>query len=78
MVERCGNPRLLRLIESHWGLAECVDGAAERGMANHHGSCEQHDAIIDAIEAGRIDQAADLLRRHWHEGIGVVTKWLRG
>ena len=78
LVEGCGNPRLLRLIETHWGLAECVDGAAERGIANHRGSCAQHDAIVDAIEADRIDQAAQLLREHWHGGIAVVTKWLHG
>lgn len=77
LVERCGNPRLLRLIETHWGLAECVDGAADRGIANRQGSCEQHEAIIDAIAAGDIEQAASLLRQHWHGGIAVVTKWLR-
>lgn len=78
LVEKCGNPRLLTLIESQWRLAERFDGAGKRGLANHHGSCAEHDEIIVAIEKGEFRRAAELVRDHWHGGIAVVSEWLRG
>lgn len=72
-----GNPRLRQLIETHWLMSARFDGAGQRGTANQQGSCDEHGEIIDALERGDIEGAAILLRRHWLNGIAVVTAWLR-
>jgi len=77
LVEQCENPRLLALIESHWALARRFDGAFERGTANHGGSCDQHEEIVEALVAGKVEGAAELLREHWQQGVEVVCEWLR-
>lgn len=78
LIDKCGNPRLLHLIEVHWRLAGRFDGGGDRGTANQKGSCEEHDVIIKAVEEGDVDRAANLLREHWYGGIQVVAEWLRG
>jgi len=77
LVEQCENPRLLTLIERHWALARRFDGAFERGTANHGGSCDQHEEIAGAISRGGVEKAAELLRKHWQQGVEVVCRWLR-
>lgn len=73
----CGNARLLKLLTTHRDIACRFDGAHARGMADQAGSCEEHTAIVAAIERGRLDKAADLLIAHWRRGEDVVIAWLK-
>lgn len=77
LTEHCGNDRLLALLAMERARAQLIDGAHERGMANLEGSCTDHTAIIDAIEAGDLGAAASALSLHWEQGVEVVVKWLR-
>lgn len=77
LIADCANPRVLGLIDAHWALAKRFDGASQRGTANHRGSCDQHQQIIDDVAAGRVAEAAAKLRAHWHQGIEIVSEWLR-
>jgi DNA-binding GntR family transcriptional regulator len=77
LVRDCGNARLLALIETHWAQAGRYDGAATRGTANRDGSCREHAAIIDALEADDLDRASLLITGHWARGVEVVRAWLR-
>lgn len=77
LVRGCGNPMLLAMLERHWAQAGRYDGATARGTANRNGSCADHAAICDALEAGDMNQAANLLWRHWEHGAEVVRSWLR-
>lgn len=79
-VELCAhyvNARLQRLLAQERARAELVDGAGKRGMANHEGSCGEHDEIIEALRRGATDAAAEALTRHWEGGTEVVALWLR-
>lgn len=76
LTRDCGNPRLLTLLQAEWTRARRFDGAFERGTADQAGSCAEHDLVIAAIEAGRLDEAAAVLEQHWRRGIEVVVKWL--
>jgi DNA-binding GntR family transcriptional regulator len=77
LIVDCGNPRLISLIEQHWAHAQRFNGAHERGTADRAGSCRQHGEIIEAVEAERWEEAAQLVTQHWADGIQVVIKWLR-
>ncbi len=76
-VEHCGNPRLLKLLETQCALARRFDGAAARGIANPAGACAQHAKIIAAIEASDLARAGELLLLHWREGEITVINWLK-
>lgn len=76
LTERCGNLRLLTLIEAERTRARLIDGAHEKGMANLAGSVAEHEEIIALLERGDADAAARVLARHWDNGIDVVVKWL--
>ena len=77
LTAQCGNVRLLRLLEMERARAQLVDGSFRRGMANLAGSIAEHDAIADAIERGRVGEAAEVLVRHWQGGVEVVAQWLQ-
>jgi DNA-binding GntR family transcriptional regulator len=77
LTRSCGNPRLLKLIESHWAQARRFDGAQSRGTADNDGSCREHEQILDAIRADRVGQAAEILIAHWRRGENVVVEWLK-
>jgi DNA-binding GntR family transcriptional regulator len=76
LVRDCGNPRLLKLIRDHWGLARRFDGAHSRGTADREGSCREHEEIIAAIEGKDFAGAAVALTRHWARGVETVVRWL--
>lgn len=76
LTRDCGNPRLLTLLQAEWTRARRFDGAFERGTADQAGSCAEHDQVIAAIAAGRFDDAAAVLERHWRRGTEVVVNWL--
>lgn len=40
-------------------------------------SVDEHDAVIDSLEAGELERAADLLEKHWQRGTMLVHQWLR-
>lgn len=73
----CGNPRLLKLLETHWTQARRFDGAHRRGTANREGSCREHAEILRAIEMGQFGAAVETLTTHWRKGEDVVINWLR-
>lgn len=76
LTEGCGNSRLLALIDVERTRLRLIDGHHGKGIANREQSVAQHEAIITAIEDGRISDAADLLVQHWNDGIEVVVEWL--
>jgi DNA-binding GntR family transcriptional regulator len=76
LTRECGNPRLLKLIETFRSQSRLFDGAHARGTANHEGSCREHAAIVAALEAGQVEAAADLLTKHWRGGEDVVIAWI--
>lgn len=78
LTRDCGNPRLLKLLETHRANARRFDGAHRRGTADRDGSCRQHREIIEAVRAGNAVQAAQLLEEHWRAGEQVVIGWLEG
>jgi DNA-binding GntR family transcriptional regulator len=77
LTEHCGNERLLMLLGRERARAQLVDGSHRRGMADLEGSVALHGGIVDAIEQGREEDAAETLLRHWQEGVEVVAAWLR-
>jgi DNA-binding GntR family transcriptional regulator len=76
LTRLCGNPRLLKLLQTHWTQARRFDGAQRRGTADREGSCREHAQILRAVESGRIDDACDKLIDHWRRGEDVVIAWL--
>lgn len=78
LTRSCGNPRLLKLLDTHWAQARRFDGALRRGTADRDGSCREHTEIVRAIENGRVEAAVESLIAHWRRGEDVVINWLRG
>lgn len=74
----CGNPRLLKLLETQWTQARRFDGAHRRGTADRDGSCREHAEILRAIKQDRMDAAVGILIAHWRRGEDVVVNWLKG
>jgi len=78
LTRGCGNPRLLKLLDTHWTQARRFDGAQRRGTADRDGSCREHAEIVRAIEGGRVGAAVETLVAHWRRGEDVVIDWLKG
>jgi DNA-binding GntR family transcriptional regulator len=78
LTHGCGNPRLLKLLDTHWTQARRFDGAQRRGTADREGSCREHAEIVRAIEDGRAAAAVEALIAHWRRGEDTVINWLRG
>lgn len=72
----CGNDRLIQMIEELKTVARRFDMPTKRGLANVVGSCEEHEAVMDAVYAGDRFVAAQRLEQHWMNGIDVVIAWL--
>jgi DNA-binding GntR family transcriptional regulator len=76
LTERCGNQRLLGLLEVERARARLFDGAYRRGTADRDGSCAEHEKIIRAIARGEPGDAARILQQHWMHGESKVIRWL--
>jgi DNA-binding GntR family transcriptional regulator len=77
LTEPCGNKRLLHLLDMERARMRLIDGAHHSGLADPEGSVAEHESIIVAIERENIEQAAQRLEQHWHDGIEVVAKWFQ-
>jgi DNA-binding GntR family transcriptional regulator len=76
LLAGCKNERLMTMVDTYRAEAARVDGAHKRGMADQKGSCRDHDAVLDALEAGDFDEAETRLRAHFRRGADVVIGWL--
>jgi DNA-binding GntR family transcriptional regulator len=76
LLAGCRNERLMAMIDTFRSQAARVDGAHKRGMADRDGSCRQHEALLNALEAGDYDGAETQLRAHFRLGAEVVVRWL--
>jgi DNA-binding GntR family transcriptional regulator len=76
LLAGCKNERLMAMVDTFRVQAARVDGAHKRGMADRDGSCRQHEAVLEALEAGDYDAAETRLRTHFRLGSQVVVKWL--
>ena len=76
LLAGCKNEGLMAMVDTFRSQAARVDGAHKRGMADRDGSCRQHEAVLEALEAGDYDAAETRLRTHFQLGAEVVVKWL--
>ena len=73
----CPNAMLLDLLQRLRLQAQRFDGGTARGLANPEWTVREHDAIARAIQAGKLERAAELTREHRRVGIEIVIGWLR-
>lgn len=74
----CQNSRLLEIIDAIRLRLQVnrFDGAERRGMADVASSCDQHEAVIVALEKGDLEAAAGHIESHWRFGTQVVLSWI--
>lgn len=70
-----GNAVLTEEIARLLTLAGRFDAGAEKGLADLAGSSRHHEQMIQALEAGEKEAAAQLSERHWAAGIEVIRNW---
>jgi len=61
LVSRCGNGRLIALLDRHWQALQRYERLYMADPGDHGRSAEQHDAIIAAIGSGDLTSAANKL-----------------
>ena len=61
LVSRCGNGRLIALLDRHWQALQRYERFYMADPGDHGRSAEQHDAIIAAIGSGDLTSAANKL-----------------
>jgi DNA-binding GntR family transcriptional regulator len=77
LLEACANERLLELIASHKLLIHRFEYAYMSAENSVPISAVQHDLIIDAVAAGRFEEAERVLDENWKHGMELLTRWLR-
>jgi len=73
----CPNAMLLDMLQRLRLQAQRFDGGTARGLANPEWTVREHEAIARAIQAGKLERAAELTREHRRVGIEIVIGWLR-
>ncbi len=77
LTNRCGNQRLLALLDAERTRARRFDGFIDRGTADREGTGRHHRKIVAEIRKRNYDGAAAALIEHWDWGKEVVLKWFR-
>ena len=76
LLAHCPNVRLRRFVEDLHRLAARYERAAlERGFPVGS-ALVKHLAIVDAIEAGDVDNACKLLGETWQDCLAALLQWL--
>lgn len=72
-LEECGNPYVLRAHSLSATALEALRVRLQGGAGNfRERSFREHVQMLDLLEAGRLDDAADMLREH----ILIVNQWV--
>jgi DNA-binding GntR family transcriptional regulator len=64
ILEPSGMPHLIRLISMLWDATDPYRSLYFNDADNLERSAEEHQAIVDAIQAGDVEQTVELLDRH--------------
>jgi DNA-binding GntR family transcriptional regulator len=64
ILEPSGMPHLVRLISMLWDATDPYRSLYFNDADNLERSAEEHQAIVDAIQAGDVEQTVELLDRH--------------
>lgn len=73
---RCDNEALLQMIVDTKRRIERYVRSMRYRLAHVNASCEQHEAIVDALDNRDKGRAADLVAAHWQAGVEWVGKTL--
>lgn len=76
LVSRNPNRELATLLERCRQRAQPYAGSWARSEADVAASRDEHAEIARLVGAGRIDEAAEAVLRHWVRGIRVATAWV--
>jgi DNA-binding GntR family transcriptional regulator len=71
LLGHLGNPRLLEIVGQLRDQSRLYGLDRIAGTDDFLVSTREHDGLLDAIEAGRADEAADLMSRHLKHARGI-------
>lgn len=67
LVARCGNERVIEILSQMQDQVRVMSLRLWSVQATHLHEADQHEALLEAIEAGEVSRAAGLLREHISE-----------
>lgn len=77
LLSACSNELLLEFLDRLRRRARRYELAYMTREAGPAASVRQHDQIIEALEAGDIDRAIEVLRANWRAGPEFLVPWLQ-
>jgi DNA-binding GntR family transcriptional regulator len=76
LVSRNPNSELAALLERTRSRVRPYAGSWERNAAELQASHADHAEISGLLAAGRLNEAAEAVLRHWVQGIRTVAAWV--
>lgn len=76
LISQCRNAKLQETISRLKSQLYRYEQKFIREKENDRKPVQEHKQIVEALEAGDIDQASDVIRDHWLRGVSKVTEQL--
>lgn len=76
LISRCRNAKLQETISRLKSQLYRYEQKFIREKEDDRKPVREHKQIVEALEAGDIDQASDVIRDHWLRGVSKVTEQL--
>lgn len=77
LIEPAGNERLGKELTLHKNVVRRYENRYMDDAGRVFGSVDEHDSVLDALDAGDLRLARRLLEDHWERGMEEVLAWVR-